>query len=108
MKGLNFLQVYSLKPSEADEYNLWLGNLLGLKYPCVAHWAVFLNKPFNPEMIEKYFAIIQGKHFEFTTNLFKIFTEYEECIERNIYPRPRTLDEFITNCQQAEIELRLK
>ena len=127
MKALNFLQMWQLCYAEFTKFCEWLCNFFNRKYTNIGDWAHFLNQPFKPEMIEEYFenfALLEKRHkFDVTkcyltkNDIILIFVENSDSIDNTKmmikdnpfftkeYPRPRTLDEFITLCQLAVIEL---
>lgn len=130
MKSLNFLQMWFLSVSERHIYDAWLCNALSKDHVNLCDWARFLNQKFEPEMIEKYlegFAqttyssftgcpnnIIYGKYeFSFAPEFYfrRLVKKEEEgdCLwSQESFRFPSTLDRFISDCQEAGIELKLK
>ncbi len=80
MRVLNYVQLGLLEPQEQEEYRWYLEKYFG--EAGLFHVAMFYYQNFEPELITKYF-----KGFVSETMI------------------PRTLDEFITDCQKAGIKL---
>ena len=68
----------------------------------------FYSQPFKPELITELFDIIG--HYHIFKGRGKGYYELWNDNNQHIYrfPLPRTLDDFITDCQRAGIELNLE
>ncbi len=76
-----------------------------------------VNQPFTPELITKYFkgweelsngyyvAKYELKNYDVTLNRRDKSCCYEKGLDTYWFKFPRTLDDFITDCQRAGIEL---
>jgi hypothetical protein len=85
MKVLSFLEMWHLTTEAFDEYRDFFKN-----YATHDCWAHFLAQPFKLELIDELFEALRVGTFD--------------CFQA--YPlAPRTLDEFITDCQRAGINL---
>ena len=114
MKALNFLQMWFLNVSERHIYDAWLRNILSKNHTNLTDWAHFLNQKFEPEMIEEYFEGFDEFYY-YDSNEYQIRFNYGvmyiDFVKTNTiydYPIPSTLDRFISDCQEAGIELKLK
>lgn len=134
MKVLNFLQHETDEEISLEWYNDFHNIIIRKGYidaydiPMVAQ---FFAQPFNPEMIvelfegweegldnyviSKYYDPEEG-HFakyryiieiDFPYKIYKVYEYKQELKEELVYfsKPPRTLDEFIIDCQRAGIEL---
>lgn len=124
LKALNFLQLWHLIERDLELYRDWLMKALNQKQNNLSSWAYFLNQPFTPDLIEKYF---EGWEFDIKFKIYQcnsylielnelnnhieLFTLQDKATFYSVNMRsaiPRTLDEFITLCQLAGVELNLK
>lgn len=135
LKALNFLQLWHSDLNVRNNYDSWLFETQQISYPNLSKWAYFLNQPFTPDLIEKYF---EGWKMETISNYTRLTsglikdtinhndkiyilefywsrTQYYYKLKDDKYStltdnfkNPRTLDEFITLAQLAGVELNLK
>ena len=127
MKALSFIQLYKLAVKAFKKYKALIFRLLGIEvsdYNWWDLWAKFLSQPFKPEMIVELFEGWSEEKHEETEQWASEFIiyrnkttkiEYSKCywfynvlfndVLYSYRHKPRTLDDFINDCQKIGIEL---
>ena len=118
MKALSFIEMWNLNSKEMSEYNEFFKDLNKHKtISNIGFYANFLNQRFKPEMITEWFAGWETdlllSHYKNQSDyvVFHIGIQEYNLIHNsrsNQFYIPRTLDDFITDCQRVGIELHWK